>query len=180
MKYLRVSLLFVLLLFPSFAFSQAVMLRLGSSRSEINFREEPGMQSKVRFTVTRSNLLVILPRETREGFAEVFDIESHSFGYVYETLIDITDTLELGEQHFFEPSEPGDSGVVTAEIVNNTESKLFLWINRISYFIDPHERKTLELPDGNIVYFASSPGLYPVFGREALKKGSVYRWNFSL
>jgi len=32
----------------------------------------------------------------------------------------------------------------------------------------------------DITFFSSAPGLFPVFGKEILKKGSSYRWNFSL
>ncbi len=32
----------------------------------------------------------------------------------------------------------------------------------------------------DITFFSSAPGLFPVFGKEILKKGNVYRWNFSM
>jgi hypothetical protein len=34
--------------------------------------------------------------------------------------------------------------------------------------------------DEEITYFSSAPGLYPVFGREILKKGNSYKWDFAL
>jgi hypothetical protein len=55
-----------------------------------------------------------------------------------------------------------------------------LWINKSIYHLDPYEKKYLVLKDEEITYFSSAPGLYPVFGREILKKGFVYKWNFTL
>lgn len=31
----------------------------------------------------------------------------------------------------------------------------------------------------DITYFSSAPGLFPVFGREVLRKGKIYVWKFS-
>jgi len=159
------------------AFSQ---LKLGSTQSEINFREGPGLDSKVLFTISRSNLLVILPREQKNGFVEVFDIESNSFGYVYEYLIEITDTLNFQEQHYFERSDSASIDNIDIELINQTDHALFVWINRSIYHLDPHEKKYLLLTDEEITFFSSAPGMYPVFGREILKKGFVYKWNFTL
>jgi hypothetical protein len=155
-------------------------LKLGSSQSEINFREGPGRNAKVISTVSSSNLLVILPREPQNGFVEVFDIESNSFGFVFETLIKVTDTLNFQKQHFFEKSGENETGEVTIELINGTDKSLFVWINKNIYSLAPHEKKDLIFRDEEITYFSSAPGLYPVFGREILKKGNSYRWNFEL
>jgi len=170
-------LLFLLLFFKSPLYSQ---LELGSSNSEINFREGPGVNSKVLNTVSSSNLLVILPREPQNGFVEVFDIESSSFGFVYRNLIKVTDTLYFQKQHFLERSGPGTTGDITIELINRTSSSLFVWINKNTYTLNPHEKKDLIFTDEEITYFSSAPGLYPVFGREILKKGNTYQWNFTL
>ncbi len=155
-------------------------LKLGSTQSEINFREGPGLDSKVLFTISRSNLLVILPREQKNGFVEVFDIESNSCGYVYESLIEITDTLNFQEQHYFERSDSASIDNIDIELINQTDHALFVWINRSIYHLDPHEKKYLLLTDEEITFFSSAPGMYPVFGREILKRGFVYKWNFTL
>lgn len=155
-------------------------LKLGGCRSEINFREGPGLNSKVLYTIGSSSLLVILPRESQNGYVEVFDIESSSFGFVYESLISVTDTLYFQEQHFFEASGETGTGDIEIELVNRTEHSLFIWINKKTYKLDPHERKDLIFDDEEIIYFSSAPGLYPVFGKEILKKGFSYRWDFTL
>ncbi|MCU0377140.1 MAG: DcaP family trimeric outer membrane transporter [Bacteroidales bacterium] len=178
MNSLKVSFLLVLM-FAS-GYQAHGQIRLGSSEKEINFRQAPGMNSQVLSTIGSSNLLVILPREPQNGFVEVFDIESSSFGFVYESLITVTDTLYFREQHFSERSGEGSEGVITLELINNTGHSLFLWINRNIYTLDPHEKKELVFTDEEITYFSSAPGLYPVFGREILKKGSTYKWNFPL
>ena len=178
MKLVKVTII-VFLMF-SFGHQAHCQLRLGSSANEINFRQAPGTNSKVLSTVTSSNLLVIMPREPQNGFVEVFDIESNSFGFVFESLITVTDTLNFSEQHFFEKSGEGSEGVITMELINTTEHPLFVWINRSIFNLEPHEKKELVFDDEEIVYFSSAPGMYPVFGREILKKGSTYKWNFSL
>ena len=155
-------------------------LLLGSSDNEINFREEPGLNSRVLSTVSSSNLLVLLPGEPKDGFIQVFDIETSSFGYVYQPLIRITDTLSFQKQHFFERSDTLSSEDVQIELINRTNRALFVWINRNSYSLDAFEKKELIFDDENIIYFSSSPGLFPVFGRETLKKGYKYRWDFHL
>ncbi|MBP1669842.1 MAG: hypothetical protein H6Q21_2208, partial [Bacteroidetes bacterium] len=48
------------------------------------------------------------------------------------------------------------------------------------YNLAPHEKKDLIFNDEEITYFSSAAGLYPVFGREILKKGYFYNWNFTL
>jgi uncharacterized protein YgiM (DUF1202 family) len=168
-----------LLLLLVFGIPVSGQLKLGGSRSEINFREGPGVNSKVLYSVSSSNLLVILPREPQNGFVEVFDIESSSFGYVYEPLILVSDTLNFQKQRFFERSGENEKGDITIELLNRTDRSLFLWINKSTYNLAPHEKKDLIFNDEEITYFSSTPGLYPVFGREILKKGSSYKWDFT-
>lgn len=155
-------------------------LKLGGSQSEINFREGPGTNSKVLSTISSSNLLVILPGEPQNGFVQVFDIESSSFGFVYEPLVKVNDTIYFQKQHFFERSGVNDSGYIEIELINRTDHSLFIWINKKIFNIAPHEKKNLIFNDEEITYFSSAPGLYPVFGREILKKGNTYKWDFKL
>ena len=177
MKNLSLTLLLLLLATKLPMYGQ---LKLGGSQSEINFRESPGVNSKVLYTVSSSNLLVILPGETQNGFVEVFDIESSSFGFVYEPLVTVTDTLHFQKQYFFERSGENENGDVNIELINRTDHSLFVWINKNIYNLAPHEKKDLVFSDEDITYFSSAPGLYPVFGREILKKGISYKWDFTL
>jgi uncharacterized protein YgiM (DUF1202 family) len=155
-------------------------LKLGSAKSEINLREGPGLNYKVSYTVSSSNLLVVLPREPKNNFLEVFDIETNSYGFVSEKLIVITDTLNFQKQHFFEKSGENEKGDVEINMVNQTTEKLYVWVNGNTYNLYPFEKKILLMNVEEITFFSSAPGLFPVFGREILKKGSAYRWNFTL
>jgi hypothetical protein len=177
MKIRTIVLLLILVvnIFPVYC-----QLKIGGSQSEINFREGPGLDSKVISTVGSSNLLVILPGESKNGFVEVFDIESSSFGFVYETLIGLSDTLYFQKQHFFERSGSNENGDVDIALINRTNHSLFVWINRKIFNLAPNEKKDLIFSEEEITYFSSAPGLYPVFGREILKKGNSYMWNFTL
>jgi hypothetical protein len=169
-----------LMLFLLSGYSLFGQLKLGGSQSEINFREGAGKNSKVLYTIGSSNLLVILPGEPQNGFVEVFDIESNSFGFVFESLIKVTDTLNFQKQNFFERSGVNENGDVSIELINRTNRSLFIWINRNIYNLAPYEKKELIFNVEEITYFSSTPGLYPVFGREILKKGNTYRWDFKL
>jgi hypothetical protein len=177
MKTLLISIPLLLLVFQSPIYGQ---LKLGGSQSEINFREGPGTNSKVLSTISSSNLLVILPGEPQNGFVQVFDIESSSFGFVYEPLVKVTDTLYFQKQKFFERSGKNENGDIAIEMINRTDHFLFVWINKNIFNLAPHEKKDLIFYDEEITYFSSAPGLYPVFGREILKKGNSYKWNFTL
>jgi hypothetical protein len=170
----------LLLLLATCGFQLSAQLKLGGSQSEINFRQGPGVNSKILSTVGSSNLLVILPGEPQNGFVEVFDIESSSFGFVYQSLIKITDTLNFQKQHFFERSGPDLQGDIMIELINRTERSLFVWINKNIYNLAPHEKKDLIFNDEEITFFSSAPGLFPVFGREILKKGNTYKWDFRM
>jgi uncharacterized protein YgiM (DUF1202 family) len=167
------------LLFFLYGFPVYSQLKMGSSQGEINFREGPGLNSKVISTIGSSNLLVILPAEPQNGFVQVFDIESSSFGFVYESLIRVTDTLNFQKQHFFERSGENETGDVSIELINRTDNTLFVWINKNIYNLAPHEKKNLIFSEENITFFSSAPGLYPVFGREILKKGNAFSWDFT-
>jgi len=180
MKLIKKKSIAFLLLLAVYGFPIYGQLKLGGSQSEINFREGPGVNSKVLNTVGSSNLLVILPREAQNGFVEVFDIESSSFGYVYEPLIKVTDTLNFQKQHFFERSGENENGDITIQLMNRTDHSLFIWINKNIFNLAPHEKKDLIFNDEEITFFSSAPGLYPVFGREILKKGNSYKWDFTL
>jgi len=153
---------------------------LGSAKSQINFREGPGTDFKVVSTIDHSNLLVILPREPKNNFIEVFDIESSSYGFVSQNLITITDTLYFQKQKYFEKSGENEKGEVEIELINQTTKKLYIWINSISYNLSPYEKKVLVMDHEEITFFSSAPGLFPAFGKEILKKGNCYRWNFTL
>jgi uncharacterized protein YgiM (DUF1202 family) len=174
------KILFLLILLISnslFGFSQ---LKLGIAKSEINFREGPGLNYKIVSTIDNSNLLVILPREAQNNFIEVFDVETSADGFVSENLITVTDTLKAQKQHFFERSGSNETGEIEIELINHTSKALFVWINKNTYKLSPFEKKVLMMNMEEITFFSSAPGLYPIFGKEILQKGSTYRWNFSL
>ena len=152
-------------------------LKIGSVRSEINFRDGPGTEFRVLHTINNSNLLVVLPREPQNGFIEAFDVETSSRGYVYESLIQITDTLYFQKQSFFEASGDTTDGDIEIVLINRSDQSLFVWINKNSYDLAPHEKKVLIMDVEEITYFSSAPGLFPVFGREVLNKGNAYLWN---
>jgi uncharacterized protein YgiM (DUF1202 family) len=172
--------LFLYIILTAFSFNIYGQLRIGSARSEINFREGPGINYKIVYKIDTSNLLVILPREPQNNFVEVFDIETSSYGFVSQNLMTVTDSLNFQKQHFFERSGENDTGDVEIEMINKTSKSLFIWINKITYNLSPFEKKILVLDSENIVFFSSAPGLFPVFGKEVLKKGNSYRWNFTL
>jgi uncharacterized protein YgiM (DUF1202 family) len=174
------TLLLLLLMTTAFTFDLFAQLKLGSAKSQINFREGPGQNYKVIYTIDNSNLLVILPREPKNNFIEVFDIETSSYGFVSEKLITITDTLYFQKQHFFERSGENETGDIGIEMVNHTSKTLYIWINSISYNLLPFEKKNLIMETEDIMFFSSAPGLFPVFGKEILKKGNSYRWDFTL
>lgn len=155
-------------------------LKLGSAKSEINLREGPGLNYKVAYTISSSNLLVVLPRAPKNSFIEVFDIETNSYGFVSEKLIVITDTLNFQKQYFFERSGENETGEVEIDMINQTSETLYVWINGNTYNLFPFEKKVLVMNVEEITFFSSAPGLFPVFGKEILKKGNAYRWNFSL
>jgi uncharacterized protein YgiM (DUF1202 family) len=172
-----VFLFILMIIISSGVFAQ---LKLGSAKSEINLREGPGLSFKVAYTVSSSNLLVVLPRAPKNNFLEVFDIETNSYGYVSEKLISITDTLNFQEQHFFEKSAENATGEVEIDMINQTSETLYVWINGNTYNLFPFEKKVLLMTVEEITFFSSAPGLFPVFGKEILKKGNTYRWNFSM
>jgi uncharacterized protein YgiM (DUF1202 family) len=171
---------FLLILLTATSLNVFAQLKLGSAKSEINFREGPGLNYKVVSTINKSNLLVVLPRESKNNFIEVFDIETSSYGFVAENLIVITDTLNFQKQHFFESAGENETGETEIEMVNQTSQTLYVWINKNSYNLVPFEKKVLIMGTEEIVYFSSAPGMFPVFGKETLKKGNTYRLNFSL
>ena len=177
---MKIKTIVVLFLLGCIKFPLTGQLTLGSAQSEVNFWEGPGVNFKISSSINNSNLLVILPREPQNGFIEIFDIETNSYGFVYETLIQITDTLNYQKQYFFEKSGENERGDVEIVLVNRTEHVLYVWINSNSYNLSPHEKKTLITDDEDITYFSSAPGLFPVFGKEMLKKGNTYQWNFSM
>lgn len=172
--------LFLFFLICVTSFELFAQIQLGSARSQINFREGPGTDFKVAFTIDNSNLLVILPREPKNNFIEVFDIESSSYGFVSQNLITITDTLYFQKQKFFEKSGENEKGEVEIEMINQTTKTLYIWINSVSYSLSPFEKKVLIMDNEDITFFSSAPGLFPAFGKEILKKGNCYRWNFTL
>jgi len=175
MKKLKTAFLLILMIFTSFnVFAQ---LKLGSAKSEINFREGPGLNYKVVSTINSSNRLVILPRESRNNFIEVFDIETSSYGFVAENLIVITDTLYFQKQQFFESLGENESGETEIELLNKTSQALYVWINRNSYNLSPFEKKVLVMDTEEIIYFSSAPGMFPVFGKEILKKGNSFSFS---
>jgi hypothetical protein len=170
---------FLLILMTAASFNVFAQLKLGNAKSEINFREGPGLNYKILSTINKSNLLVILPRESKNNFIEVFDIETSSYGFVAENLIVITDTLNFQKQHFFESAGENETGEIEIEMLNKTSQLLYVWINRNSYNLSPFEQKVLVMDTTEIVYFSSAPGKFPVFGKESLKRGNSYIFSVS-
>ncbi len=152
-------------------------LRIGSANTGLNFREGPSTEFKILHTIDTSNLLVVLPREVKNDFLEVFDVETSLRGYVSQNHIQITDTLAFSKQNFFEKSGENATGDIAIELINGTIHPLFVWVNQISYDLSPREKKTLIFDQEEIIYFSSTPGLFPVFGKETLQRGSTYVWK---
>jgi hypothetical protein len=176
----KMKTVFLFILMITISFDLFAQLKLGSARSEINFREGPGLSYKVVSTINNSNLLVILPRESKNNYIEVFDIETCSYGFVSENLISVSDSLNFREQLFFERSGENETGEIEIELINQTSKPLYVWINKNTYNLFPFEKKVLVMNTEDITFFSSAPGLFPVFGKEILKKGISYRWNFTL
>lgn len=168
---------FFIIISVCFDSSLLAQLRIGSANTGLNFREGPGTEYNILHTLDTSNLLVVLPREPKNDFVEVFDVETSSRGYVSQNHIQITDTLAFGKQNFFEKSGEATTGDVEIEVINGTSHTLFVWINKISYDLSPREKKTLVLEEEEVIYFSSTPGLFPVFGKEILQRGSTYVWK---
>jgi hypothetical protein len=177
---MKMKTIVVLFFLICIGFPLTAQLKLGSVQSEVNFREGPGVNYKISYSINNSNLLVILPGEPQNGFIEIFDIETSSYGFVYESLVTVTDTLIFQRQQVFEQTGENDQGDIEIELVNRTKHILYVWINNNSYNLSPLEKKTLITNDGEITYFSSAPGLFPVCGKEILKKGNTYQWNFSM
>lgn len=152
----------------------------GHSAKEINFRNGPGLQHEIIHSIDQSNLLVILPGEEKNGFVEAFDVETSTLGYVYRSLIQVTDSLDLNQQKIFAERDSGSEGDVEIVLVNRIQHPLFVWINDQSYQVLPNQKITLVLSDTAITYFASTPGAFPIYGKEVLEKGISYRWQYSL
>lgn len=169
------------LLFLAFAIGPVFgQLKIASSTSKVNFREGPSKRYKILHTIDKSDLLVILPSKKQNGFVEAFDVETSKSGFVFELLIDVIDTLESQKQSFFEESGVQAEGDIEIKLINRTNTSIFIWINNNFYDVLPHEMKVLILQDEDITYFSSSPGIFPIYGKETLKKGNIYNWNFSL
>ncbi len=79
-------------------------LKLGSAKSEINLREGPGLNYKVAYTRQQLKPAGYPSARPKNNFIEVFDIETNSYGFVSEKLIEIIDTLNFQKQQFFEKS----------------------------------------------------------------------------
>ncbi len=121
---------------------------------------------------------MVLPRPAEKGFVEVFDVETSSLGYVAERLIEIMDTLKAGPPQFASSDTIFSGGEVEVILQNPSGRQVFVWINGSSWFLEPHEKKILVFNEGQFTYFASSPGLFPLFGMEVLKGGESYKWQF--
>lgn len=169
---------FVFAFIVCISFPLKAQLRIGTANTSLNFREGPGTQFNILHTLTTSNLLVVLPRAPENDFIEVFDVETSKRGYVSESHVVITDTLTFGKQNFFEKSGASATGHIEIELLNGTTHHLFVWINQISYDIGPREKKILILEEEEVIYFTSTPGLFPVFGKENLQRGNTYIWKF--
>ena len=155
-------------------------LLIGHASTRINFREGPGTQYKIISTLATSNAIVILPRDTINNYLEAFDIEFNHHGYVHVDLITITDTMQPNKQKFFQKEQTKNKFSIQIELYNRTNEDLFIWINGISYDLEPREIKTLQFDDNEIHYFAAAKGIFPVYGLESLMKGYTYKWDFRL
>ena len=156
----KIVLLFLMIVTSFGVFAQ---LKLGSAKSQINFREGPGLNYKVTSSIDNSNLLVILPGEPKNNFVEVFDIESSSYGFVSKKLITVTDTLHFQKQHFFERSGENETGDVEIEMINHTSKTLYVWIDDNSYNLLPFEKKDLIFDTGRYYLFFLSSRTVPCF-----------------
>ncbi len=174
----KMKTVFLFILLAAFFSDLSAQLKLGSAKSEINLREGPGLNYKVAYTIDNSNLLVVLPREPKNNFIEVFDIETNSYGFVSEKLIVITDTLNFQKQHFFERSGESETGDVEIDMINQTSETLYVWINSNTYNLFPFEKKVLLMNTGrNYVFFFSS-GAVSGFWQRNPKKGQHLSMEF--
>lgn len=172
--------LFTLLLCLSFWCSYGQLL-VGHTTGRINFREGPGAGAKVHSTLDKGNTIIVLPRDTVKGYIEVFDVESAYHGYIYKSLVIVTDTMDPQKQNFFQKEgKANEKYIIEIDLTNRTSMNLFVWMNGITYRLGPYEKKVLELTDGKIKYFAAAKGIFPIYGFEELLNGYTYKWEFKL
>ncbi len=158
--------------------SQA-QLPLAKVTTRVNFREGPALSSPIKYSIDQSNLLVLLPDSSKNGFVEAFDVESSSFGFIYKSLVTVTDTL-LGQQlSLGEKIDNTTEGDVNVVLINRFQSPLFIWLNGVWYQLQSRQRLSLVFDEALITYFSSTPGKFPVYGSVTLEMGNTYFWNFS-
>ncbi len=152
---------------------------IGVTTTAINFREGPSTDSDVIKVLPFASVVVYDDSNEENGFYYGYLVKDGTWGYFASKYITPVEEVPVYENSLEEIKTEDvllDDALV--EVWNDTNRNMTLFVNEQSFVFNPHEKRTIELPDGNIRIRATSKGVIPYITDESILGGRQYSWKF--
>ncbi len=169
--------LLISFIFTLFSFLGITQSYLGQTTTTVNFRSEPNTSCDVIDTLFEGTSLFIISTEKVKGFYHALNIHTNEEGYVHGDYVNLIEEIPQNEESIFTATGTTDDEPELV-VFNNTNIHMTLKMNDVLYSFSPHEKRTLKLSPGEYSYRASSSGVIPYHGKEVVKNGMIYEWEF--
>jgi hypothetical protein len=142
------------------------------------FLEPNGTAAKIG-ALRKGDLMVLVARETTDGWLNVIQFSSGRQGWVKaERLITHytrhrTSMLELRGELLGSLDPP------TVEITNDSEKSFYVHLGALPEFnVKPHTTRKVAVSAGLLSFNAAAANVLPIFGSNHFVNGSTYTWRF--
>ena len=140
--------------------------------------KEPSSESPGTVLASRGALLVLVHRETRNGWYSVFDIPTGKEGWVRQDDVEIRLTTKPRAAPSIAEIDRGTDTAPAITVKNDTDDELTLHIAERTYLLARRAEQSIPVPEGKFWFSGSVPGAIPAFGTKEFKRGYEYRWRF--
>ena len=152
---------------------------LGFIKETVNLRKGPSTDFVIIKSLIAGTQIFIISTKENNNYYKVIDLNTNLEGYVYKTYITLDKPVEINEDDLFvETGKSSLSTVSQVEVYNNTNKNLTVFIGGSSYLFSPQEKRNISIKPNEYTYRVTAAGVIPYLGKDTIKSGYNYSWEF--
>ena len=152
---------------------------LGSIKENVNLRKGPSTDFAIIKSLIAGTQIFIISTKENNNYYKVIDLSTNLEGYVYSTYITLDKPVQVNEDDLFvETGKSSLSTVSQVEVYNNTSKNLTIFIGGSNYLFSSQEKRSISIKPNEYTYRVTAAGVIPYLGKDTIKSGYNYSWEF--
>lgn len=143
-----------------------------------NLRDAPSKSSNIIGVVIQENMVVLLDRESKDGWYNVIDIETSKEGWLHQSTLKITLAKNPKQEQLFQAETLSYFTEPEIAVQNASYLNINLKIGNQLIVIPANSNKSLKISQGTYKYYATAPGVFPSLGTQTFNNSNIYSWKF--